>query len=159
MKSHKKAFKCQMCGYCCYGEGGIVVSKKDQKRLSLYLNLSFQTFRDKYTVLKGNQYVLQTSENGYCVFFHPDKGCFVHSHKPDICLAWPFFRGNLQDQSSWQMAKEFCPGISSEVDHKEFVRQGLLYLKENNLFQDQLDKDIPQALLKKQEADLLDSLI
>ncbi len=159
MSDPKKAFECQMCGHCCYGEGGIVVSKRDQKRLSLYLNLPLQTFRDKFTALSDSQFVLKTAENGYCVFFHPNKGCSVHSHKPDICQAWPFFRGNLMDEMSWQMAQEYCPGINPDVGHKEFVRQGLIYLKENNLFQDQLDEEAPKALLKEQEATLLYSKI
>ena len=33
----KTVFDCQMCGQCCEGEGGIVLSPKDLKRLSLML--------------------------------------------------------------------------------------------------------------------------
>ena len=35
----KTVFDCQMCGQCCEGEGGIVLSPKDLKRLYEGLNL------------------------------------------------------------------------------------------------------------------------
>lgn len=34
----KTVFDCQMCGQCCEGEGGIVLSPKDLKRLYEGLN-------------------------------------------------------------------------------------------------------------------------
>ena len=38
----KTVFDCQMCGQCCEGEGGIVLSPKDLKRLYEGLNLEKQ---------------------------------------------------------------------------------------------------------------------
>ena len=59
--------------------------------------------------------------------------CQVHAGKPDICRAWPFFRGNLVDAESFAMARSFCPGINSQISHEEFVRAGLTYLRKENL--------------------------
>ena len=42
----KTVFDCQMCGQCCEGEGGIVLSPKDLKRLYEGLNLEKQAFLD-----------------------------------------------------------------------------------------------------------------
>ena len=52
---------------------------------------------------------------------------------PDVCRAWPFFRGNLVDADSWGMALDYCPGINPEAGHAAFVREGLRYLRENGL--------------------------
>ena len=57
----------------------------------------------------------------------------MHIAKPDICRAWPYFRGNLIDSESYALAKDFCPGIPQEQSHEAFVRQGLSYLVRENL--------------------------
>ena len=53
--------------------------------------------------------------------------------KPDICRAWPYFRGNLLDPGSLELSKEFCPGIPSSLSHAAFARQGLDWLVRENL--------------------------
>ena len=131
----KNAFVCQMCGSCCTGEGGIVVSRSDRERLSRLLDIPLAVFEQRYTRRKSQTFYLTTREDGSCVFFSPESGCRVHSGKPDICLAWPFFYGNLRDEVSWKMAQDYCPGIDPEMSHEEFVRQGLDYLQAHGLFQ------------------------
>ena len=126
------AFVCKMCGHCCHGEGGIVVSQKEQERIADFLRIPVQTFLDKHTVIRGNKHVIRTGHTGFCVFFG-EKGCSVHAVKPDICLAWPYFRGNIVDKVSWEMASEYCPGINLQVGHAEFCRQALDYLQKHTL--------------------------
>lgn len=126
-------FQCRMCGACCEGRGGIVVSPADMTRLAAFLALSIENIKKRYCEKNGSKYKIRCGEDGYCVFFRKDEGCSVHAGKPAICRAWPFFRGNLEDPSSLLMAKEFCPGISRTVTHADFVRTGLAYLHENNL--------------------------
>ena len=129
----ENAFICQMCGQCCTGEGGIVLSRSDLERLSSFLDLSLDAFAERYAIQSGSSLYLTTKEDGSCVFFTPGSGCTVHSVKPEICRAWPFFLGNLRDEMSWRMAQDSCPGINPQVSHEEFVRQGLAYLRENGL--------------------------
>ena len=128
-----EAFECRMCGQCCQGQGGIVLSGKDLHRLALGLNMASQDVLAAYTVFEHQKPVLTSQADGTCIFFHPSQGCTVHAHKPDVCRAWPFFRGNLEDAFSWRMAQESCPGINPDVSHSEFVRQGLVYLQEQGL--------------------------
>jgi hypothetical protein len=146
MKERREAFQCQMCGHCCFGEGGIVVTLKDQQRLCALLGLDLESFRTEYTLAGTEKRVLKTSGEGYCVFFRTGLGCSVHSHKPDICRAWPFFRGNLQDELSWKMAQDLCPGIAPEVGHREFVRQGMRYLQAQEIAGSN-EPDAPKALI------------
>ena len=129
----KLVFVCQMCGHCCQGQGGIVVSALERERLATYLELSVEKFCATYTEAQGKKLVLRSREDGFCIFFDADKACTVHPAKPDVCRAWPFFRGNLVDPISWELAQDYCPGIKPACGHAEFARQGILYLQDNGL--------------------------
>ena len=93
----KTVFDCQMCGQCCEGEGGIVLSPKDLKRLYEGLNLEKQAFLDAYGVFRNRKWQVRTGEDGNCTFFRAGQSCTVHAIKPDVCRAWPFFRGNVAE--------------------------------------------------------------
>ncbi len=138
------AFDCQMCGHCCEGRGGIVLAAKDRARLAEHLGLEVDAFLERYAEELNGKLVLRVNADGFCVFF--GKGCSVHQAKPDICRAWPFFRGNLVDELSWRMAQEYCPGINPAAGHAEFVRQGLAHLASNRLLDSAEDVDGPAAL-------------
>ena len=128
---NKTAFECRMCGHCCHGEGGIVMTDKDRKRLASHLNISVEKLIDTYAHERGGKLHLNVGEDNYCIFYK--EGCGVHPGRPDICRAWPYFRGNLIDELSWQMIQEYCPGVNPEAGHAEFVRQGREYLRKEDL--------------------------
>ena len=131
--SKKLAFDCKMCGQCCQGEGGIVVTDEEQKNIAGFLHLSLSGFKEKYIYSKSDKDFIQTAKDSFCIFFQKETGCLIHPVKPKVCRAWPFFRGNLVDKTSWEMAKEYCPGINPDVSFEEFIRQGLDYLQKHNL--------------------------
>lgn len=122
-----------MCGECCQGEGGIVATLEEQHSMARYLNLDPANFQALYIRRSGDKFFVRTGSDGLCFFFAAGKGCLVHPVKPGPCRAWPFFRGNLMDESSFEMARQYCPGISKQVSFTEFVRQGLDYLDQQNL--------------------------
>lgn len=125
------AFECRMCGHCCHGEGGIVMTGKDQKRLAEHLGISVDELIEKYAHERGGKLHLNVNDDLYCIFYK--EGCGVHPGRPDICRAWPYFRGNLIDSMSWEMIQEYCPGVNPEAGHEEFVRQGREYLHKEDL--------------------------
>lgn len=129
----ESVFDCQGCGHCCEGKGGIIVAPKDLQRLCLHLAISPEEFEQQWAERKGLKLVIKPAEDGFCVFYKPGIGCGVHVAKPDVCRAWPFFRGNLVDPTSLELAKDYCPGIKHTASFNEFVIQGLAYLEENNL--------------------------
>ncbi|WP_045218781.1 YkgJ family cysteine cluster protein [Desulfonatronum thioautotrophicum] len=121
------AFACQRCGDCCQGEGGIVLTEADVDRLCGHLGMEPSAFAAAYVETIGGKSRLRTSASGWCIFF--TEGCSVHPAKPAICRAWPFFRGNMVDATSWQMAQDSCPGINPEPGHLAFITQGERYLQ------------------------------
>jgi Fe-S-cluster containining protein len=127
------AFDCRRCGECCRGKGGIVIGPRDMLRLRGHLHLGTERFIALYGYRQDGKIKLRTGPDNYCIFFLPGTGCSIHQDRPDICRAWPFFRGNMIDAGSLSMAKEFCPGINPMAGHNAFVRAGLLYLKEHSL--------------------------
>lgn len=131
-----EAFNCIMCGQCCQGSGGIVARRSEQEAMAGFLGLSLDDFQKRFIQNSGDKSFVRTNGRDLCVFFEPGQGCLVHPVKPATCRAWPFFRGNLMDEASFEMAREYCPGISPEVEFSEFVCQGLDYLLKQNLSQD-----------------------
>ena len=131
--NRESVFNCRMCGHCCEGRGGIVVSPTDMIRLAAHMQLPPEQVAEQYCERIGGKLKIRCGDDGYCVFFHQGSGCGVHEGKPSICRAWPFFRGNIEDASSLAMAKEFCPGIEPDAKHAQFAREGREYLQENGL--------------------------
>lgn len=126
-------FDCRMCGICCEGKGGIVVSPTDLPRICAFLEQSPAEFTTTYGEQHNGKLKIRTGDDGFCIFFVQGKGCSVHPAKPDICRAWPFFRGNIVDAESYAMAKEFCAGIRPDAAHDEFVAEGRAYLQAQGL--------------------------
>ena len=126
-------FECRMCGECCQGKGGIVVGPRDLPRLCAHLHMESKNFVAAYGYQQDGKIKIRTGPDNYCIFFLPGAGCSVHEAKPDICRAWPYFRGNMMDEASLIMAKESCPGINPMLSHDAFVRAGLQYLEEHQL--------------------------
>ena len=128
-----QAFDCRMCGSCCRGAGGIVVGDKDLERLCAHTALSPEEFGARFAERRNGKLKLRVGVDDCCVFFTVGQGCTVHPAKPDICRAWPFFRGNLLDAESLSLAKEYCPGIHPDIGQAEFARRGMAELEEENL--------------------------
>lgn len=133
---NETVFECQKCGACCEGRGGIVLGPADIARIATLLGIGTGLLRERYLCESNGKTVARTGADGFCIFFKKNSGCTVHHGKPDICRAWPFFRGNLKDPVSLEMAKAFCPGINSRVSHLQFRDEGLRWLLKEKLLAD-----------------------
>ena len=127
------AFDCRMCGHCCEGKGGIVVSPSDLQRLCDFLRMPADAVIAAYGEQAGGKLKIRCGEDGYCIFFRQGKGCIVHEGKPSICKDWPFFRGKIEYPESLALAKDFCPGINPDISHEDFAREGMAYLENERL--------------------------
>ena len=137
------AFSCQRCGHCCQGVGGIVLSDTDIERLADYIQLDKETMLSRFAEHVNGKYRLITGTDDHCIFYAV--GCSIHPARPDVCRAWPYFRGNIIDAESHAMAAEDCPGINPEASHKEFARQGRAYLASQGLNRKR-GEGVPEAL-------------
>jgi len=117
-----KTFECQMCGECCYGEGGILVGQDESNRIALFLGIDLDSFLSHYCEEKYGRHYIRTGPDGFCIFYHRKKHCLIHPVKPECCSAWPFYPAIVSDRDSWELAKEACPGISSSCSFEEIVR-------------------------------------
>ena len=131
--SSSRCFSCRRCGHCCSGRGGIVVGPRDLRRLADFFRMSAEEFLERHTENMRGKTMLKTGQDGFCAFFSSDSGCTVHVVRPDVCRAWPYFRGNLVDHVSYALAREDCPGISSNCVHPVFAREGFAYLNAHKL--------------------------
>jgi Fe-S-cluster containining protein len=113
-------FHCQKCGECCRGEGGILVTPPELEAMAAHLGLTPEDFTVRYLVETPLGLQLASRE-GSCIM---QKGtlCQVHPVKPRICREWPFLPALLAHADEFEAAKEACPGIFREADHKEFFR-------------------------------------
>lgn len=132
-KKVESVFECKKCGQCCAGKGGIVMTYKEIERIANFLKVSLEVFVEKYTYQNNNKVKLKSQENNYCIFFQNGEGCLIHSVKPDVCQAWPFFKGNLEDEISFSLARQGCEGINPRCEFKDFVAEGIAYLHDNGL--------------------------
>ncbi len=121
-----------------------MLAAKDRVRLAAHLGMTEEAMLARYAETVGGRVRLATGEDNRCVFYDADSGCTVHAGRPDVCRAWPFFRGNLVDEASWKMAQSDCPGINARAGHAEFRRQGTAYVR--SLDVDAGDPDAPAAL-------------
>lgn len=143
------AFDCRMCGHCCEGEGGIILSERDALRLAAGLGVSVPEALAAHAETVGGKNRLRVGPDGFCVFFTQGSGCSIHAFKPDVCRAWPFFKGNLIDDVSWEMIQDYCPGVRSKADggsFAAFVAEGRAYLVAEGLAHEAADEQAPNAL-------------
>ncbi len=126
-------FDCRRCGECCQGEGGIVLSAKDQARLAAHLRLTVPDLLSAHARPAEGKFILTCGPDGFCRFFRQGAGCSIHLARPDICRAWPYFHGNLKDPESFAMIKEGCPGLDPAGDFAAFRHEGLAYRQEHGL--------------------------
>jgi uncharacterized protein len=145
-----RAFVCKRCGQCCEGTGGIVLTPKDRERLAAHLGLSVVEMLARFAESTGDKLRLRAGADGFCVFFKPGEGCGVHPGRPDICRAWPYFRGNLVDEASWEMIQSDCPGVEGAAGHAAFVDQGLEYIRAHGLAHEP-GPETPHALVLSPE--------
>lgn len=89
----KTVFDCQMCGQCCEGEGGIVLSPKDLKRLYEGLNLEKQAFLDAYGVFRNGKWQVRTGEDGNCIFFRAGPKLYRPCHQARCLPGMAVFPG------------------------------------------------------------------
>ncbi len=115
----RPVFDCQMCGDCCQGQGGILVTPAEVAAMAAHLGLDREEFRRRYVVdtAMGPQL---TAPGNRCIFVE-ERRCRVHPVKPRICRQWPFLPALLAHADEFDQAKGACPGLDPHCLHENFV--------------------------------------
>lgn len=58
-------FDCRMCGHCCEGRGGIVVSPTDLARLAAHMGQSPESVVERYCYHVGGKLKIRSGSDGY----------------------------------------------------------------------------------------------
>jgi Fe-S-cluster containining protein len=109
-----------MCGECCRGYGGTVVSDHDIDAIAAYLRVDAAEFRIRYCTRSGSKTILAQGADEYCIFWN--RLCTIHPVKPRMCRAWPFIESVLVDPVNWRIMAAFCPGMRRDPTDAEIQR-------------------------------------
>ncbi|MDZ7699508.1 MAG: YkgJ family cysteine cluster protein [Deltaproteobacteria bacterium] len=118
-----KAFECRMCGECCYGEGGIYLSRNEQERLARFLSISREDLFSGYLEERNGRVYIRVGADNFCIFYRKGVGCTIHPVKPERCALWPYYPANITDEDTWVLAKLACRGLNRECAFDDFVRE------------------------------------
>ena len=117
-------YDCSICGLCCRDKGILIIGE-DLKRISKYLNVSYQEFLDDYTSKTSKKEILDqfyglkkskklrnitkikfffikkffTSNRMFkvpCKFLHNNR-CNIYDVRPSACSAFPIYIYNKSD--------------------------------------------------------------
>ncbi|MEW5736518.1 MAG: YkgJ family cysteine cluster protein [Thermodesulfobacteriota bacterium] len=120
MGETEEIFTCTMCGKCCQGFGGTLVSEEDIRALAAFVDVAPEAFRRDFCAVSGLGVVLAQKPDGYCVFY-TDR-CSVHPVKPAMCRKWPFIEAVVRHPENWAVMASACPGMKADSP-VEKVRQ------------------------------------
>lgn len=121
-----RTFKCQTCGECCKGFGGIFITLQELAAIADHLGLSKDDFYRDYCLSLNDKIYIKTGSNGYCIFWK-DKLCGIHEVKPTPCRLWPFFKGIVAVEDGWKAAKNNCPGFLPDSTYEQFLEDARLF--------------------------------
>lgn len=99
------------------------MTQEEIERIAGHLQMPSEAFLMKYGEERHGRFYIKTGANHYCIFYDEEKSCLIHPVKPRRCELWPFYPAIVRDKANWELAREACPGISSECSFEEFVRQ------------------------------------
>lgn len=113
-RKEPQPFVCKRCGNCCLGDGYVNVSEEECREIAKWLDLSFESFLDIYTVrAAGFERWLINGGGGDkpCIFLIREEGkpaaCRIEKAKPQQCRDFPK-KWHREDARHW------CVGLVGE---------------------------------------------
>ena len=112
-------FDCTMCGDCCRGYGGTLLTPADVSAISEFIQMDPVRFTEMCCAYSGDKPILTQRTDGYCIFW--DEKCRIHPVKPRMCRAWPFIEAVLTDVNNWYAMAGSCPGMRMDATEQEIL--------------------------------------
>jgi len=110
-----------MCGHCCEGRGGIVVSPADLTRLAAHMQQPPQQVAEGYCERIGGKLKIRCGDDGYCIFFiRAAAAAYTRANRPS---AGPglFFAAISKTRRALPWPKNFAP-VSNLTPHMRNLR-------------------------------------
>ncbi|HAY20988.1 MAG TPA: YkgJ family cysteine cluster protein [Desulfobacterales bacterium] len=118
--NHRPVFRCQLCGECCEGRGGILPTAIEIEIIARFLKMSVRQFKETYLESTPLGLTVKNKTAGGCIF--NDQGrCQIHPVKPRICRNWPFLPAILLHENEFEAAKSVCPGFDPDCRYEDFL--------------------------------------
>jgi len=115
-------FECRRCGVCCTGVPGIIrVGAAESERISEFLKIGLEWFKQKYLFQSGAFQSIREHADGRCLFY--ENGCKIYPVRPRQCRIYPFWFTILRSEQKWREEAKECAGIG----------KGRLYTREEIL--------------------------
>lgn len=104
-------FECQPdCSNCCQVEGQVYLRAEDIPRIAEHLAIPAAEFERRYVYRTARHIKLRKPPDRQC-YFHRDNRCAIHSVKPTQCRTFPFWPELVENQTAWDEAAQYCPGM------------------------------------------------
>ena len=107
-------FTCTLCGDCCMGYGGTLVSEADAAAIARFLGIGAEDFAARFLTDSALGKVLVQREDGRCAFW--DRVCTIHPVKPRMCRRWPFIPAVAEHPENWRAMAGSCPGMKAGAE-------------------------------------------
>lgn len=106
-------FSCTQCGACCTGGGDyhVFVNGDEARALCGHIGLTWSWFRRRYLTRIDGELVLQSRDDGRCVFLDTEGRCSVYGARPRQCRSYPFWPEVVASERSWEREARRCEGI------------------------------------------------
>lgn len=88
----ENSFQCKRCGTCCTWKGYLKFSDKEAEGMADFLNITLDSFLDKYSRLTSDRQTLSLTEKkeGSCVFYSENPPlCMIYKVRPKQCRTFP----------------------------------------------------------------------
>jgi len=114
-------FRCQQCGECCQGRGGILPTPGEIDLIAQYLKMPVAQLESNFLELTPLGLAVKNKPGAGCIFNEQGR-CAIHPVKPRICRDWPFLPAILLHENEFEAAKEACLGLNPASRHEDFVK-------------------------------------
>ena len=112
-------FECTGCGNCCRNHGDysyVYLAEADVRAIAAHLGLEREAFLERYCQ-EEDGWISLRMDRPACPFLTEANRCAIYPVRPKQCVAWPFWKENLE-RATWEgPVKECCPGIGSGPLH------------------------------------------
>jgi uncharacterized protein len=104
-------FTCQPgCINCCTQKGFVYLTEENLRNAAEFVGMSAKAFEKKYVYRTTNELRFRKPRDKQCPFL-VETGCSIHPAKPTQCRTFPYWPEFLENKTSWNQLKKFCPGI------------------------------------------------